>query len=121
MRSGVGPTALEETVSDLLLQLGCRAPGAAGICRTELSERAEAIAEPFPIFYQRSLLSWGARRLQAADATPPQGGLGNRRPVSLTSVPGKVRERLECSRAVLHENTGELGPASMASRKAGPA
>ena len=65
-----------------------------------LRELAEEIAEPLSIIYQRSLLmgevpeDW---RLANVTPTYKKGcreDLGNDRPVSLTSVPGKIMEQI---------------------------
>ena len=90
-----------EAVRELLLHLDChRSMGPDGLHPRVLRELAGAIAEPLSAIYQRS---WMTREVpedwRLADATPiyrkgHKEDLGNYRPISLTSVPGKVMEQI---------------------------
>ena len=95
------PTIQEETVRDLLLQLDChKSMGPDEIHPRVLRELAEVIAEPLSIIYQRSLLTGEVPEdWRLANVTPIykkgcREDPGNYRPVSLTSVPGKVMEQI---------------------------
>ena len=90
----------EETVRDLLLQLDChKSMGPDEIHPRVLRELAEVIAEPLSIIYQRSLLTGEVPEdWRLANVTPIykkgcREDPGNYRPVSLTSVPGKIMEQ----------------------------
>ena len=95
------PTIQEETVRDLLLQLDChKSMGPDEIHLRVLRELAEVIAEPLSIIYQRSLLTGEVPEdWRLANVTPIykkgcREDPGNYRPVSLTSVPGRLWSRL---------------------------
>ena len=95
------PTIQEETVRDLLLQLDChKSMGPDEIHPRVLRELAEVIAEPLSIIYQRSLLAGEVPEdWRLANVTPIykkgcREDPGNYRPVSLTSVPGKIMEQI---------------------------
>jgi len=94
----------EETVRDLLLQLDChKSVGPDEIHEIHprvLKELAEVIAEPFSIIYQHSLLTGDVPEdWRLASVTPIykkgcKKDPGNYRPVSLTSVLGKIMEQI---------------------------
>ena len=95
------PTIQEETVRDLLLQLDChKSMGPDEIHPRVLREQVEEIAELLSIIYQRSLLTGEVPEdWRLANVTPIykkgcREDPGNYRPVSLTSVPGKIWSRL---------------------------
>ena len=95
------PTIQEETVRDLLLQLNChKSMEPHEIHPRALRELAEEIAEPLSIIYQRSLLTGEVPEdWRLASVTPIykkgcREDPGNYRPVSLTSVPGKIMEQI---------------------------
>ena len=93
-----------------------------------LRELAEVIAELLSIIYQCSLLTgevpedWRPANMTPIYKKGCKEDPGNYRPVSLTSVPGKIIEQI-----VLRETCGTCrttrgsGLASMGSRSAGPA
>ena len=123
------PTIQEETVRDLLLQLDChKSMGPDEIHPRVLRELAEVIAEPLTIIYQHSLLMGEAPDdWRLANVTPIykkgcREDPANYRPVSLTSVPGKIMEQIVLREITWHLRTaGGSGLASMGSRRAGPA
>ncbi|KAK4810717.1 hypothetical protein QYF61_007691 [Mycteria americana] len=94
------PIIQEEAVNDLLRHLDThKSMGLDGIHPRVLRELAEELAKPLSIIYQQSWLTgevpddW-----RLANATPiykkgRKEDPGNYRPVSLTSVPGKIMER----------------------------
>ena len=88
-----------ETVRELLLHLDYRnSMGMDGLHPRVMRELAGVIAEPLSAIYQRSWLSGEVPEdWRLADVTPiykkgHKEDLGNYRPVSLTSVPGKGME-----------------------------
>ncbi|KFQ14116.1 RNA-directed DNA polymerase from mobile element jockey, partial [Leptosomus discolor] len=94
------PVIQEESVKDLLCHLDIHKPmGLDGIHPRVLRELAEALAKPLSIIYQKS---WSIREVpddwRLANVMPIykkgwKEDLGNYRPVSLTSVSGKVMEQ----------------------------
>ena len=86
-----------------------------------LRELAEVIAELLSAIYQRSWLSGEVpedRRLSDVDGNHKKGckeDPGNYRPVSLTSVPGKVMEQIILGENTRHVAYRESGPASTGS------
>ena len=95
------PTIQEETVRDLLLQLDChKSMGPDEIHPRVLRELVEVIAEPLSIIYQRSLLmgevpeDWRLANVTPIYKKGCREDPGNYRPVSLTSVLGKVIEQI---------------------------
>ena len=90
-----------ETVRELLLHLDChKSMGPDGLHPRVLRELAGVIAELLSAVYQHSWLSGEVPEdWRLADVTPiyKKGRMedpGNYRPVSLTSVPGKVMEQM---------------------------
>ena len=90
----------EETVSDLLLQLDChKSMGLDEIHLRVLRELAEVIAEPLSIIYQHSLLTgevpadWRLGNVTPIYKKGCREDPENYRPVSLTSVLGKIMEQ----------------------------
>jgi len=103
------PIIQEEAVNDLLCHLDAyKSMGPDGIHPRVLRELAEEVAKPLSITYQQSWLTgevpddWSI-----ADATPiykkdQKEDLGNYRPVSLTSVSGKIKEQFILSAVTRH-------------------
>ena len=98
------PTVQEETVGDLLLPLDTDKP--MGPDPRVLGELAEELTKPLSIIYQQSGLTGEVPAAwRSASVTPiykkgRKEDLGNHRPVSLTSVLGKVMEQIILSAAV---------------------
>ena len=91
----------EETVRDLLLQLDCHeSMGQNEIHPRVLRKLAEVIAEPLSIICRRSLLigevpgDWRFANMTPIYMKNYKEDPGNYRPVSLTSVPGKIMEQI---------------------------
>ena len=90
-----------ETVRELLLPVDChKSMGLDGLHPWVLRELVRMIAKPLSAIYQCSWLSGEVPEdWRLADVTPIyrkgyKEDLGNYRPVSLTSVPGKVMEQM---------------------------
>ena len=95
------PVIQVETVRELLLHLDCyKSIGWARLHPRVLRELAGVIAEPLSAIYQHSWLSgevpedWRLANVTAIYNKGCKEDLGNYRPVSLTSVPGKVMEQI---------------------------
>uniref|UniRef100_A0A8B9BIA0 Reverse transcriptase domain-containing protein n=1 Tax=Anser brachyrhynchus TaxID=132585 RepID=A0A8B9BIA0_9AVES len=91
----------EEIVGDLLRQLDVRkSMGPDGIHPRVLSELAEELAKPLSIIYRQSWLSgevpvdWWLANVTPIYKKGRRVDPGNYRPVSLTSVPGKIMEQI---------------------------
>ncbi|KFP60983.1 RNA-directed DNA polymerase from mobile element jockey, partial [Cariama cristata] len=104
------PIIQEEAVSDLLLHLDMnKSMGSDGIRSRILKELADMFAKPLSIIYQQSWLTGEVPdNWRLANVTPiyekgQKEDLGNYRPISLTSVPGKVMEQI-----ILTEITGRV-------------
>ncbi|KFV56278.1 hypothetical protein N328_00737, partial [Gavia stellata] len=95
------PTIQGEMVSDLLHHLDThKSVGPDGIHARVLTELAEVLTKPLYIIYQQS---WLTREVpedwRLANVTPifkkgQKEDPGNYKPVSLTSVPGKIMEQI---------------------------
>ena len=103
------PTIQEETVRDVLLQLDChKSMGLDEIHPRVLRELEEVIAKPLSIIYQCSLLTGEVPEdWRLANVTPIykkgcKEDRGNYRPVSLTSVPGKIMEQIVLREIMQH-------------------
>ena len=97
----IPPEIQVETVRELLLHLDChKSMGPDGLHPRVLRELAGVIAEPFSTIYQCSWMTGEVPEdWRLADVTPiykkgHKEDPGNYRPVSLTSVPGKVMEQI---------------------------
>ena len=94
----ISPEIQVETVRELLLHLDChKSMGPDGLHPRVLRELAGVIAEPFLAIYQHSWMSGEVpENWRLADVTPIykdcKEDMGNYRPISLISVPGKVVE-----------------------------
>ncbi|KFO77743.1 RNA-directed DNA polymerase from mobile element jockey, partial [Cuculus canorus] len=103
------PVIQEEAVRDLLAQLDVhKSMGPDGIHPRVLKELADVLSKPLSIIFQRSWLT-GEVPLdwRLADVVPIykkgcREDPGNYRPVSLTSVPGKVMEQVILSAIMKH-------------------
>ncbi|KFQ29702.1 hypothetical protein N332_06856, partial [Mesitornis unicolor] len=95
------PIIHEEVVSDLLHQLDIhRSMGPDGIHPRVLRELAEVLTKPLSIIYQQSWLTeevpldWRLANMMPIYKKGRKEDPGKYRPVSLTSVPGKVMEQI---------------------------
>ncbi|KFW78873.1 hypothetical protein N305_03995, partial [Manacus vitellinus] len=91
----------EETVSDLLSHLDPhKSMGPEGIHPRVMRELAEELTKPLSIIYQQSWLTgevpddWKLANVTPIHKKGQKEDPGNYRPVSLTSVPGKVMEQI---------------------------
>ncbi|KAK4811337.1 hypothetical protein QYF61_024473 [Mycteria americana] len=100
MESRINPPIIqEEAVNDLLCHLDThKSMGPDGIHLRVLRELAEELAKPLPIIYQQSWLTgevpddWRLANVMPIYKKGKKEDPGNYRPVSLTSVPGKIME-----------------------------
>ncbi|KFW68850.1 hypothetical protein AS28_04328, partial [Pygoscelis adeliae] len=95
------PIIQEEAVNDLLRHLDThKSMGPDGIHPRVLRELAEELAKPLSIIYQQSWLTgevpddWRLANVMPIYKKGRKEDPGNYRPVSLTSVPGKIMERI---------------------------
>uniref|UniRef100_A0A8B9TCW9 Reverse transcriptase domain-containing protein n=1 Tax=Anas platyrhynchos TaxID=8839 RepID=A0A8B9TCW9_ANAPL len=105
----VALTIHEEMVGDLLQHLDvCKLMGPDGIHLRILRELAEELAKPLTIIYQQSRLlgdvpvDWQLANMTSIYKKGWRTDLGNYRPVSLTSVPGKLMEQITLSVIMWH-------------------
>ncbi|GAB0183938.1 mitochondrial enolase superfamily member 1 [Grus japonensis] len=94
------PIIQEEAVNDLLRHLDThKSMGPDGIHPRVVRQLVEELAKPLSIIYQQSWLTgevpvdWRLANVAPIYKKGPKEDLGNYRPVSLTSVPGKILER----------------------------
>uniref|UniRef100_A0A8D0F006 Reverse transcriptase domain-containing protein n=1 Tax=Strix occidentalis caurina TaxID=311401 RepID=A0A8D0F006_STROC len=109
------PPAIQETVSDLLHHIDThKSMGPDGIHPRVLKELAGVLAKLLPIIYQQS---WPTREVptdrKSASVTSiykkgQKDDPGNYRPVSLTSVPGKLMEQLIRSTITQHMRDNQM-------------
>ncbi|KAF1478004.1 putative RNA-directed DNA polymerase from transposon X-element, partial [Eudyptula minor novaehollandiae] len=107
---GEPPIIQEEAVNDLLCHLDAhKSMGPDGIHPRVLRELAEELAKPLSIIYQQSWLTgevpddWRLANVTPIYKKGRKEDPGNYRPVSLTSVPGKVMERFILRALTRHE------------------
>ncbi|KAF1435562.1 hypothetical protein FQV21_0002216, partial [Spheniscus demersus] len=108
------PIIQEEAVNDLLRHLDAhKSMGPDGIHPRVLRELAEELAKPLSIIYQQSWLTgevpddWRLANVTPIDKKGWKEGPGNYRPVSLTSVPGKIMERFILRALTRHERDNQ--------------
>ncbi|KFQ19671.1 hypothetical protein N332_09270, partial [Mesitornis unicolor] len=103
------PIIHEEMVSDLLHHLDThKSMGPDGIHPRVLRELAEVLAKPLSIIYQQSWLTgevpvdWRLANVTPIYKKGWKEDPGSYRPVSLTSVPGKVMEQIILTAIISH-------------------
>ncbi|KAF1512409.1 putative RNA-directed DNA polymerase from transposon X-element, partial [Eudyptula albosignata] len=103
-----------EAVNDLLCHLDAhKSMGPDGIHPRVLRELAEELAKPLSIIYQQSWLTgevpddWRLANVTPIYKKGRKEDPGNYRPVSLTSVPGKIMERLILRALTRHERDNQ--------------
>ncbi|KAK4810854.1 hypothetical protein QYF61_008826 [Mycteria americana] len=109
------PIIQGEMVSDLLYHLDTRkSMGPDGIHPRVLRELAEVLTKPLSILYQQSWLTgevpvdWRVANVTPIYRKGRKEDLGNYRPVSLTSVPGKVMEQITLSAITQHVRDNQV-------------
>ncbi|KAK4827581.1 hypothetical protein QYF61_019483 [Mycteria americana] len=109
------PIIQGEMISDLLHHLDThRSMGPDGIHPRVLRELAEVLTKPLSILYQQSWLSgevpvdWRLANVMPIYKKGRKEDLGNCRPVSLTSVPGKVMEQIIMSAIMQHVQDNQV-------------
>ncbi|KAK4830906.1 LOW QUALITY PROTEIN: hypothetical protein QYF61_014105 [Mycteria americana] len=102
-------------VSDLLHHLDThKSMGPDGIHPRVLRELVEVLTKPLSIIYQQSWLTgevpvdWKLTNVMPIYKKGQKEGLGNYRPVSLTSVPGKVMEQIILSAITRHVQDNQV-------------
>ncbi|KAF1504960.1 hypothetical protein FQV18_0002372, partial [Eudyptula minor novaehollandiae] len=108
------PIIQEEAVNDLLCHLDAhKSMGPDGIHPRVLRELAEELAKPLSIIYQQSWLTgevlddWRPANVTLIYKKGRKEDPGNYRPVSLTSVPGKIMERFILRALTRHERDNQ--------------
>ncbi|KAF1517439.1 hypothetical protein FQV19_0016785, partial [Eudyptula minor] len=108
------PIIQEEAVNDLLRHLDAhKSMGPDEIHPRVLRELAEELAKPLSIIYQQSWLTgevpddWRLANVTPIYKNGRKGDPGNYRPVSLTSVPGKIMERFILRALTRHERDNQ--------------
>ncbi|KFO96995.1 hypothetical protein N300_05414, partial [Calypte anna] len=103
------PVILKDTVSDLLRCLDPhQSLGPDGIHPRVMKELTEELAKPLSIIYQQSWLTgdipddWKLANVTPIHKKGWKEDPGNYRPVSLTSVPGRVMEQIILSAITQH-------------------
>ncbi|KAF1534907.1 hypothetical protein FQV19_0007770, partial [Eudyptula minor] len=111
---GEPPIIQEEAVNDLLRHLDAhKSMGPDGIHPRVLRELAEELAKPLSIIYQQSWLmgevpdDWRLANVTPIYKKGRKEDPGNNRPVSLTSVPGKIMERFILRALTRHERDNQ--------------
>ncbi|KFZ46674.1 hypothetical protein N321_10429, partial [Antrostomus carolinensis] len=109
------PTIQEVTVRDLLSQLDIhKSMGPDGVHSRILRELAEVLTRPLSIIYQWSWLTgevpldWRVTNVTPSYKKGQREDPGNYRPVSLTSVPGKVMEQVILSAITQHTQANQV-------------
>ena len=105
----------EEITYDLLSQLNrTKSPGPDGLHPRVLFETKEAIAKPLSIIYQHSLAQgelpsiWKVANITAIHKKGDKRIAGNYRPVSLTSIPCKIMEKIIRKKIMDHLITNRI-------------
>ncbi|KAK4831654.1 hypothetical protein QYF61_018621 [Mycteria americana] len=119
------PIIQGEMVSDLLHHLDThKSMGPDGIHPRVLKELAEVLTKPLSIIYQQSWLTgevpadWRLANVMPIFKKGQKEDPGNYRPVSLTSVPGKLMEQIILSAITRHvENNQGIKPSQHGFRK----
>ncbi|KAF1436052.1 hypothetical protein FQV21_0006881, partial [Spheniscus demersus] len=108
------PIIQEEAVNDLLRHLDAhKSMGPDGIHPRVLRELAEELTKPLSIIYQQSWLTgevpddWRLANVTPIYKKGRKEDPGNYRPVSLTSVPGKIMERFILRALTRHERDNQ--------------
>ncbi|KAF1484442.1 hypothetical protein FQV17_0012354, partial [Megadyptes antipodes antipodes] len=108
------PIIQEEAVNDLLCHLDAhKSMGPDGIHPRVLRELVEELAKPLSIIYQQSWLTgevpddWRLANVTPIYKKGRKEDPGNYRPVSLTSVPGKIMERFILRALTGHERDSQ--------------
>ncbi|GAB0177643.1 mitochondrial enolase superfamily member 1 [Grus japonensis] len=106
-------------VSDLLHHLDtCKSMGLDGIHPRVLRELVEVLTKPLSIIYQQCWLTgevpvdWKLANVTSIYKKGWEEDLGNCRPISLTSVPGKVMEQIILSAIMWHIHYNQVIRAS---------
>ncbi|KFQ83996.1 hypothetical protein N337_13594, partial [Phoenicopterus ruber ruber] len=109
------PIIQGEMVSDLLHHFDThKSMGPDGIYPRVLKELVEVLTKPLSIIYQQSWLTgevpvdWRLANVSPIYKKGWVEDLGNYRPVSLTSVPGKVMEQSILSTIIWHVQDNQL-------------
>ncbi|KFP30298.1 RNA-directed DNA polymerase from mobile element jockey, partial [Colius striatus] len=105
----VPPTIQEDMISDLLLHTDVhKSMGQDLVHPRMLRELADMLTKSLSIIYQQSWLTgevpsdWKSDDITPIYKKGPKDDLGNYRPVSLTSVSGKLREQIILSSIMQH-------------------
>ncbi|KFQ11593.1 hypothetical protein N330_13052, partial [Leptosomus discolor] len=108
-------TIKEEVVSDLLHHLDAhKSMGPDGLHPRVLKELVDVIPKPLSIIYHKSWLTekvpvdWRLANVTAIYKKGQKENPGNYRPVSLTSVPGKVMEQIILSAITSHLQNNQM-------------
>ncbi|KGL89162.1 hypothetical protein N301_00220, partial [Charadrius vociferus] len=109
------PIIQDEMVRDLLQHLDIhKSMGPDGIHPRVLRELAEVLTKPLSIIYQQSWLTgevpvdWRLANVTPIHKKGRKEDPGNYRPVSLTSVPGKVMEQIILSAITRHMQNNQV-------------